>query len=707
MKDVIAARGSALKRLPEILQGEAAECGSVCLLMVVNYHGNHLSLTELREIAPAPAACLTLLGLMRDATRLDMNTRPLKLELNELKDLQAPCILHWDLNHFVVLKRVTSAGVEIHDPACGLVKMTLEQAGKHFTGIALELEPTKKFVQSGKDSRRISLSSIFGRTVGLRRSLLHVLALAAVLEGFVLVTPLYMQWVIDQVLVSSDGGLLNLIAVGFIFVCAFRAAVTALRSWVIAWIGANLNAQWESNLFKHLLALKPSFFEKRHVGDVLSRFTSVKAIQTALSTQFVGTLLDGVMSVLTLSLMASYSVNLTLFVVGAFVGYLVLRQAFFGPLRKSNEEKIGSAAEQQSCLIEAVRGARALQLSNQQPAKAGEYTNKLIHTINKDVQVQRLQIYFEIGNGLVFGLCRVAVVWWAARLVMEGSLSAGMLISFVAYADMFTQRGANFINQVFELRMLGMHAERVAEIALTKPEQHLYPVAQVKPRDASLEVRNLSFRYGRNEPFILRDLNLKIAAGECVAIVGPSGCGKSTLAKLILGLLEPEQGQIHFGGHDITQIGRVPFRDMVASVMQDDSLFAGSIAANIAFFDPQMDMERVKQVAAMAQVHHDIEAMAMGYRTMIGDMGAALSGGQRQRVLFARALYRKPALLILDEATSHLDVACEQMVNAVVGELPLTRIIIAHRPETIASASRVINLADHKSVAAAEAPVAA
>jgi ATP-binding cassette subfamily B protein RaxB len=707
MKDVVASSGNARRQLPVIVQSELAECGTVCLLMVVNYHGNRLSITELREIAPAPATGLTLLGLMRDASRLNMTTRPLRLELEELKDLQIPCILHWDLSHFVVLKSVNKAGVEIHDPARGYVRMSIEEAGKHFTGVALELAPSEKFLQSMKNERRFSLSSLFGRTVGLRRALLHVVGLALVLEGFVLVTPLYMQWVIDQVIVSGDGGLLNLIAVGFVFVCVFRAMVTALRSWVITWIGANLNAQWESNLFKHLLALKPSFFEKRHVGDILSRFTSVKSIQNSLSTQFVGTMLDGVMSLLTLGLMLSYSVNLTLFVIGAFACYLVLRHVFFGPLRTGNEKKIEFSAEQQSCLIESVRGARALQLSNQQPAKAGEYANKLIQTINKDVQVQRLQIYFEICNSLIFGLCRVAVVWLSARLVMEGDISAGMLISFVAYADMFSQRGANFINQIFDLKMLGMHAERVAEVALTKPEECLYPTSNIKPLDASLEVRNLSFRYSRDEPWILRNVSFKIDAGECVAFVGPSGSGKSTLAKLILGLLEPEQGQILYGGQNINQLGRVPFRDLVSSVMQDDSLFAGTIAANIAFFDPQLDMERVRKSASMAQVHQDITAMAMGYHTFIGDMGSSLSGGQKQRVLFARALYRNPSLLILDEATSHLDVACERMVNEVVSQLALTRIIIAHRPETIATASRVINLADFKSVEVSDHLVAA
>lgn len=706
MNDVIRPAGRK-RALPVYVQGEMSECGPACLAMISTFHGNEKTLADMRELAPVSNAGLTLLTLMRDATRIGLTVRPLKLELDELGDLQMPCVLHWDLNHFVVLKSVKGDAIEIHDPARGFVRLTREQAGKHFTGIALELGPSDAFEPATRNARRISLSDLFGKTVGLKRSLLHVLALAVVLETFVLVTPLYVQWVIDQVIVSADTGLLNVIAIGFAFVCLFRTVITSLRAWVITWIGANLNAQWEKNLFRHLLGLTPSFFEKRHIGDVLSRFNSVKVIQNALSTQFVGTLLDGVMSLLTLALMASYSVALTMAVLGAFAIYLVVRQLFFGPLRAGTESKIERQAEQQSCLIESVRGARALQLANQQPGKVGEYANKLVAAINKDVSVQRLQIYFEMANNLVFGLCRVCVVWMAARLVMEGQISTGMLISFLAYADLFSQRGAKFVDQVIELKMLGMHGERVADVALAPAEQHLYPVGTTAALDASLEVRNLSFRYNRDEPWVLRNVSFRIEAGESVAIVGPSGSGKSTLAKLILGLLEVQEGQILFGGRPINQLGRIPYRDQSASVMQDDTLFSGTIGGNISFFDPQVTMEKVREAAAMAQIHDDIARMPMGYNTLIGDMGAALSGGQKQRILLARALYRKPRLLLLDEATSHLDVAKERAVNTVVSGLDLTRIIIAHRQETIVTASRVIDLSRINGTASLPAEVVA
>lgn len=680
-----------LDRLPMVQQSEFAECGLCCLVMVTNYHGNGISLGELRQRDPVSMKGVTLLSLMRDAIALKLTPRALRLELEELPQLQAPCVLHWDLDHFVVLKEVRRDSVVIHDPARGVVAMPMAEVGRHFTGVALELEPSLDF-QRVRRRRKASLGAVLGQVSGLKRALLHVLALSLVIEGFTLVAPFYMQWVLDQVVVARDKSLLVLIGLGFGLLAIFRPVVTALRAWNITWLGASLNHQWESNLFRHLLHLPATFFERRHVGDVVSRFTSVKSIQNVLSSQFVATVLDGVMCVFTLVLMFLYSAKLAVWVVAAFAAYLGLRTYFFAPLRRASEEKIAQAARQQSNLLEAIRGIRSLQLANQQASRLGGYGNALAETINRDVVVQRWQLGFELANGLLFGVFRVGVVWYAATLVMEGEMTAGMLVAFIAYADLFSTRSANFVNQLYEIRMLGMHAERIAEIATARPEAALAGEGALAARGGALQIRGLRFRYGSNEPWVLDGLDMDIAEGECVAIVGASGNGKSTLAKLILGLLEPDAGEIRWGGVDIRQLGKARFRDAAAAVLQDDSLFAGSIAANISFFAADGKREEVEAAARMAQIHDEIMAMPMGYDTPIGDMGAALSGGQRQRVLLARALYRKPQLLILDEATSHLDGANERKVNEVVSSLRLTRIIIAHRQETIAAASRVVEL---------------
>jgi ATP-binding cassette subfamily B protein RaxB len=266
-----------------------------------------------------------------------------------------------------------------------------------------------------------------------------------------------------------------------------------------------------------------------------------------------------------------------------------------------------------------------------------------------------------------------------------------MLFAFMAYKEQFSARVAGLVDKIIDLRMLGLQGERLADIVLTAPEPECAAVSS-DDVDASLEVRGLSYRYSDMEPFVLLSCSFSIQAGESVALVGPSGGGKTTLLKLMLGLLPPTDGKVLAGSIDINKLGIDRYRKMVGTVMQDDQLFAGSIGDNISFFDPSPDHGSIERFARLAAVHDDIAAMPMGYNTLIGDMGAALSGGQKQRILLARALYKQPHILFLDEATSALDVQRERAVNDAIRSLNLTRIIIAHRPETIASADRVIVL---------------
>ncbi|HXE77856.1 MAG TPA: ATP-binding cassette domain-containing protein [Rhodanobacter sp.] len=468
------------------------------------------------------------------------------------------------------------------------------------------------------------------------------------------------------------------------------AVITAARSWAVMWLGATLNVQWASNLFSHLMRLPLDWFGKRHVGDVVSRFGSIQTIQRTLTTQFIGSLLDGLMSLVTLAVMALYSVWLTALIVGLFLVYGLIRWAFFNPLRRANEEQIVYAARQESELLESIRGAMPIKLANKQDERLGRYANATVATANRNIGIQRLGIGFTLSNQLMFGIGRVAMIWIAATLALEGRFSAGMLIAFIAYADQFTSRAASLIDKWVDFSMLKLHAERVADIALSAPETLATPVWSGPIPDASIELHDVSFRYADSEPWILRHCNLRVEAGESVAIVGPSGCGKSTLAKVALGLLTPQEGEVRFGGIDIRKLGLDTYRQWIGAVMQDDQLFAGSIADNISFFDPTTNSMQIEAAARLACIHDDIMAMPMSYQSLVGDMGSSLSGGQKQRVILARAMYRQPKLLVLDEATSHLDMHCEQEVGANVGALSVTRLVIAHRTHTVAAAQQVL-----------------
>jgi ATP-binding cassette subfamily B protein RaxB len=430
---------------------------------------------------------------------------------------------------------------------------------------------------------------------------------------------------------------------------------------------------------------------------VVSRFESLEAIQRTLTASFVEAIIDGLMAVVTLVMMLIYSWKLAAIVCGAAVLYGLLRLALYRPLRQAQEEQIVRVAKQQTNFLETVRGIQSVKLFNRQIQRQTLYQNLLVDNFNAGIRVQKLTILYKAFNGMLFGIENVAVVWLGATLVLDGGFSIGMLFAFTSYKQQFISRVVSFIEKGVELKMLGLHTERVADIALTESEPHEAPQLESidsLPVCANIEVRNLSFRYSESEPWVLRNVNFKIEEGESVAMVGPSGCGKTTLLKVLLGLLPATEGEVLIGGTNLMRFGTQRYRDMLGTVMQEDQLFAGSIADNITFFDPQPDPERVEVCAQLAAVHHDIEMMPMRYNTLIGDMGTALSGGQKQRILLARALYKKPQILFLDEATSHLDVGREKLVNEAIRRLKLTRVIIAHRPETIASADRVITLGE-------------
>ena len=679
------------RALPMMLQTEAAECGVACLAMVASYHGHDVNLAGLRRHFSTSLKGATLAQLMTMAGQLGFACRPLKLDLPELTQLKTPCVLHWDLNHFVVLKHAGKRSITIHDPARGVRKLSAQETSEHFTGVALELNPSAEFKRV-QARQAISMRALTGRVRGLVPALLQILLLAVALEVFALAGPFYMQWVLDQVLVSVDRDLLTLLGVGFVGIAIFSALITAARSWAVTWLGATLNVQWASNLFSHLMHLPLDWFEKRHVGDVVSRFGSIQTIQRTLTTQFIGSLLDGLMSAVTLVVMTFYSIWLTVLVVGLFISYGLVRWIFFNPLRRANEEQIICAARQESELLESIRGAMPIKLANKQDERLGRYANATVATANRTIGIQRLSIAFTLSNQLMFGIGRVAMIWIAATLALDGKFSAGMLIAFIAYADQFTSRAAGLIDKWVDFSMLKLHAERVADIALNAPEQKTDVAWYGAPPEASIELHNVSFRYAEGEPWILKGCNLQVEAGESVAITGPSGCGKSTLAKIVLGLLQPTEGEVRFGSVDVRKLGLDTYRQWIGAVMQDDQLFAGSIADNIGFFDAEATPIRVEAAARLAAIHDDIAAMPMGYQSLVGDMGSSLSGGQKQRVILARALYRQPRLLMLDEATSHLDLEREQLVTEAVRRLKVTQIVITHRPETAVNVRRILVL---------------
>ncbi|CAH2603003.1 putative microcin-H47 secretion/processing ATP-binding protein MchF [Rhodovastum atsumiense] len=685
-------------RTPVVRQTEAAECGLACLAMIAAHHGHRIDLAALRRSYNVSLKGMTLLDVVHLARRLHLATRALRLDLDGLSRLRLPCILHWDHSHFVVLTHVGRNSVTINDPATGRRKVPLPEVSRRFTGVALEAWATEGFERK-TERARIRVFDLLRRTRGFARAATQILVMSVFLEFAVILVPIVFQLVLDDVIVADDRKLLVTVAIGLGLVLMFRTLVGFVRSWCIAATGARLTLQWKSSLFRHMLDLPLDFFERRHVGDIASRFGSLDAIERTLTTGPVSALVDGVMSVALVAMMWLYEPMLAVIAIGVMGTYALMRMVAYRFYRVANEQAIVTAAQENTHFLETVRGMASVKALTISERRQISWHNYLVDQISAHLRVEKLDIVFGSASTLLFGLDRIIIIVLGAQAVMAGSMTVGMLVAFLAYKDQFSQRVATLLDTLVHISVLSVHGERVADIALTTPEESSRtapaPVAGqaiAAAPQAALSARGISFRYGDNERPVLSAFDIDVAAGECVAIVGPSGAGKTTLLKILAGLLRPSGGAVLLDGVPVQALGLERYRSQIGCVLQNDRLFAGTIADNIAAFSPAYDPDRIARTARLAAIHEEILRMPMGYETLVGDMGSSLSGGQMQRIVLARALYRNPRILLLDEATSHLDEENERSINAAIRSLTIARVIVAHRRSTIDMADRIVTV---------------
>lgn len=680
------------RKIPQVLQTEAAECGLACLTMICRYYGLNVDLFSLRRKLGVSSHGVTLSTLIDMATSVHLKSRPLSLDLNEIKQLNTPCILHWDLNHFVVLVSAKRSKFILHDPAFGRREVGLNEMSKHFSGIALELWPDKEFTPRTERSR-ISLMKMIFQIDGLKGFIVKILSLSLIIEMINLLLPVGTQLVMDHVIVAKDHSLLGLISLGLLFFILFRTFIAMLRSWSSLVMESLVDIQWKAGLFDHLMKLPLDYFEKRKVGDIQSRFTSLEVIRSTLTNSIVHSIIDSLMTAGVFIMMFLYGGWLVWIVCAFTIIYILLRVLTYQRYRQASEEKIIKEAKANSHFMESLYGIGTLKSLKITYARSQYWLNMNIDTTNANIRLTKLNMVFGGVNTLITMIEQTIILWVGATLVMNDQMTLGMFIAFNSYRGQFAEQAANLINMVLDLKMLNLHTERLTDIALTTPENDIETKNTI-PKDSPVEfeLRNVSYQYDRLSKPIFTNINMKIHAGENVAIVGPSGTGKTTLMKVMNGLIVPTSGEVLINGMDIYKFGLNNYRDIISSVLQDDKLFAGSISDNIASFDAQKDYEWLIECAKYCNIHDEIINMPMGYETLVSELGNSLSGGQKQRLLIARALYRKPSLLFLDEATSHLDQENEAKVNSAISSLKITRILIAHRASTIESADRVIDI---------------
>lgn len=675
--------------MPLILDRRPAFAGQACIAMVNGFHGGGTDIGTLRLKVSAASGAALRAHLVQAAVQLGLEGAWRTRTLDELARSRAPAILDWGEDRFVVLDAVTRGTVTIQDPLHGLRRLTRAEAEARFRGLALELAPAARLVETRRAGRRWLLEIIRGGE-GFRRRAVKAVLLSCLLQIFVLASPLYISLSLDKAVPAHDERLLMALAFAFAAVALVRAVTEWLRSQVLIAMAQAIHEQIVGKLFRHLIRLPMKWFEERPIGEVSGRFDSSTELKELFAQELIAALVDGLMAVLTLVMMFLYSPLLTCIALVTFVA-LGWHRARAAPVLTSREEEMWqSVTTARSHFMETVRAIQAIKLMGQEPKRDALWTIRFQGTLGKTFALQRTKARHTVIENVAGALENTITIFLGARMVMLDQLTIGMFLAFMIYRISFTSASVRLLHASTRYRMLDVHLERLSDIFLHRRET---ADGSGHPELAGkIELRDVNFAYNDADRPVLEDVNLTVGAGEFIAITGPSGGGKTTLLKLMVTLLEPRSGRILFDGAPCEEIGLHAIRSQMGVVMQDDALVSGTLADNISFFDEHRDIEWIHHCARLAGLDAEIIGKPLGYDTEVSDLGTALSGGQRQRLLLARALYRRPRILLLDEGTSHLDLETERQVNLAISKLGITRIMIAHRPDTIAAADRVYQL---------------
>ncbi len=684
--------GARQRRIPHVQQVSVSECGAACLAMVLAWHGRHVPMEEVRDSMGVSVNGVSALDILDTAHRYGLSGRGTRLEKEDLEYLPEGSILHWDFRHFVVFERLRAGMVHILDPAIGRRALPLEQFLRHFTGVAVLLEPSDTFERSEAPER--SSSWRYARHLLAQRGLLaRVLATSVMVQFFALGPPVLIGLVTDRVIPRGDSALLWVLGAGSMGLLLFQFLASLVRAHLLLHLRTEFDARVTLGFVEHLVELPYAFFQQRTAGDLSNRLNSNSTVRELLTSGALSGLLDGtlVLTYLAVLLVASPAMGALVVVLG------LLQVSIFLAARRRQRElmarNLETEARAQAYQIEVLAGIETLKAMGCEHRALEHWSSLFVDVLNTSLERGRLSLLTESAMSVLRLGSPLLILCFGAHLVLAGQLSLGTMLALNALALGFLGPLSNLVSTVMQFQLLGTYLTRINDVLDTPREQ--VPGAQVRPSpklEGAITLEKVSFRYNRQGPLNLEDVSVDIRPGQLVAIVGRSGAGKSTLAKLLLGMYAPTSGRILFDGRDLFELDLRGVRRQLGIVMQNPFLFGASVRSNISLADPSLPLEAVVEAAKLAQLHDEVLAMPMGYETPLVDQGSSLSGGQRQRLALARALARKPAVLLLDEATSALDSITEAQVQKALAGVKCTRIVIAHRLSTVMDADLILTL---------------
>ena len=666
------------------------DTGLLCLLILARFYDLPADGSQLRHQFARSGQMLSLTDLLRAAKHLGLKAGRIETRWDKLPGTPLPAVARRTDGRYVVLAKADEQKALIQDPldARPLV-LSREQFESAWTG---ELILFTKRAHVRLQDLKFDFTWFIPAIVKYRKLLGEVLVASFFLQLFGLLTPLFMQVVIDKVLVHKGFTTLHVLAVGMIALAVFEATLGGLRAYLFAHTSNRIDVGLGAQLFRHILALPLAYFEARRVGDTVARVRELEHIRQFLTSNSVTVVLDLFFTAVFLAVMWFYSPALTLVVAASLPLYAILSVSITPAIRARLHEKFNRGAENQAFLVETISGIQTVKAMAVEPPLQRRWDEQLAGYVRASFRATSLMMVAGQTATGIQKITTVAVLWVGAYRVIAGDLSIGQLIAFNMLAAQVTGPLLRLVNLWQEFQQVGISVQRLGDVLNTQPEPSYNPNRTTLPQVAGrVSFEEVTFRYRPDGPEVLRKISFTVAPGQVIGLVGRSGSGKSTIAKLIQRLYVPERGRIVVDGVDLAQVDPAWLRRQVGVVLQENVLFNRSVRDNIALTDPGISMERVIQAATLAGAHEFILELPEGYDTMVGEHGCSLSGGQRQRMAIARALIADPRILIFDEATSALDYESESVIQRNMAQIAKGRtvFIVAHRLSTVRPAHRI------------------